>query len=105
MDTCPELDIKQIIAKLKGFEGLTWQQIEQATHDRTNKSRHHAISLDKLTDSGGDAYKRKFLPQVQPTEIFSLALDNPKRLIGFREGNSFYIVWIDLEHDFVRVSK
>lgn len=105
LEACKELHIKQIIAKLKDFEGLTWQQIEQATHDRTNKSRHHALSLDKLTDKGIDAYKRKFLPQVQPTEIFSLALDNLKRLIGFREGSSFYVVWIDIEHKFVQTKK
>ena len=49
LNKCSDLTIRKIILALKGLEGMTWDDIEFATHDSKNKSKHHSINLEKLT--------------------------------------------------------
>lgn len=101
LNKCSDLTIRKIILALKGLEGMTWHDIAFATHDSKNKSKHHSINLEKLTKDGKRAYSKKFNDETRPEELFSIALNNLMRLLGYREGSSFYVIWIDPNHDFV----
>lgn len=92
--------IRDVIPKLKSWESMTWRDIFKQTHD-DSKSSNHFINKSDLTDEG-----LKNLPNYYDDEcLFSLRINNKERLIGYLEGNVFYILWFDQEHKAVKSHK
>lgn len=89
------------IPKMMSFEGMTWGEIIRQTHDKTCKSSNHYIGFDKLSPQG----KQNFPNYYDSDNLFSLRIDNLKRLIGFLEDGTFYILWYDQGHEAVMTTK
>lgn len=89
------------IPKMIDFEGMTWGEITRQTHDKSHKSSNHYIGLDKLTPQG----KQNFPNYCASDNLFSLRIDNVRRLIGFLEDGTFYILWYDQHHEVVSTAK
>lgn len=99
---CTEKMLRHMLEKFKALEKMTWHAILQATHDQ-GKSRSHPIEIYDLTKRGLKAFREMFPEKTnQPSELFSLALNNKNRVIGIREENIFYIIWLDHQHEFVK---
>lgn len=90
------------IPKLKHFEGMTWEDIMRQTHDK-GKSSNHFISIDALCS---EAQKILINEQYYPTDqLFSLRIDNMRRLIGFLDDGIFCVLWYDQNHEIVKSNK
>ena len=77
-----------IHGKLKGFETMSWIEIESGGS--------HNVSKDKLDPA---AKKRlATLKQDDVDELFSLRLTGKQRVWGIREVNVLKILWWDPEH-------
>lgn len=100
LDLCEHSTLHTMLQAFKSIETMTWQNILQATHDK-GKSRSHPIETNALTNKGYLAYKKKYPKVEQQPELFSLAICNKLRVIGYRDGSSFYVIWIDPNHNFV----
>ena len=90
---------KTVIPKLKDFEGMTLNEIKQQTHDKSNKSSNHFLKYDDLTI----AAKKEVDEQKDNLDgLFSLRINNMKRLVGILEINVFYILWYDQKHESIK---
>ncbi len=90
---------KTVIPKLKDFEGMTWNDIKNQTHDKSNRSNNHFISVADLTIEA----QRKVDEQKDNLDgLFSLRITNLKRLVGILEKNVFYILWYDQKHESIK---
>jgi hypothetical protein len=88
--------IEGIINKLKNFERMTWGEIEK------NK-QSHSISLDCISKEARDRLKKMNRDDLDP--LFSLRLSGKERIWGWRDQESFYIIWWDPEHTVYPVPK
>lgn len=94
---------REVLQKLMDYGCMTWAEIDRQKHDR-GKSKHHYLSYESLSDAAkGRIEARKF--DEDTDAIFSFALQNMLRIIGFRRGAEFYVVWYDPEHQFCPSSK
>ena len=98
--TPPRVDAKLVLEKLVSYSSMTWQQILQQTHDNSKSKNHPLENLYCLSDKALERIKKKKFSDEDLEKLFSLALNNTVRLIGFREGAIFQIVWYDAEHEF-----
>jgi hypothetical protein len=91
-----------IIAKLKDFETMTWQEILDASGGKRcgNGNNHHAISANRLPKAERIEFiKKKYMTDYE--EVFSLRLTGQMRLVGIIDDiNVFYILWFDRYHAF-----
>lgn len=91
------------VPKLKQFEGMTWEEILRQTHDKGKSSNHFILSLDLLCR---EAQKILMDEQCYPVDqLFSLRIDNRRRLIGFLDDGIFCILWYDQNHEIVKSNK
>lgn len=83
---------------LRHFESMTWAEIKRASKSgRSRGSMHHAVDTDKL---GKQAKNR--LAELKYEDwgvIFSLRLDQKRRLFGMRDQNVFEVLWYDPSHE------
>lgn len=87
--------LPDILRSLKSFEGMQWGEIEKQTHDR-GKSSNHWISRDRLSKMTQNKLKQEHLDDIE--ELYSLRLNNMRRLLGVREGEVFVLYWIVSDH-------
>lgn len=78
---------------------MSWSEIDHQTHDAKGKGKHHFLSAEGLSKQAKERIKAKRL-EDQTDAIYSLALQNVIRIIGVREGATFYVVWYDPKHEF-----
>lgn len=74
---------------------MQWGEIERQTHDQ-GKSSNHWISKDELSKMAQDKLKQEHLDDIE--ELYSLRLNNMRRLLGVREGEVFFLYWIVSDH-------
>lgn len=98
-----DLDAKFIFDKIINYSTMTWREILRQTHDE-GKSKNHTIVLDSLSKKARERIEKLELAD-KVDNIYSLALDNTKRLIGIRNGAEFQVIWYDANHDFCSSSK
>lgn len=91
--------LKEIFEKMIYYECLTWAEIKKHTHDKSNKSKHHFLDTDGMSDEAISRIKAMGMDEETDT-IFSFALQNKLRIIGIREGCVFHVVWYDPDHRF-----
>lgn len=89
---------REMLEKIIAYSNMTWSQVKRQTHD-DGRSKHHFLEIGKLS---GAAVERISVKQLQEYEdsIFSFAFQNKLRIIGIREGQMFYAVWFDPQHQF-----
>ena len=88
-----------VLSKLIDYGNMSWSEIKKQTHDKDNKSKHHFLDIEKLSDEAGKRISA--LKYDDKTDaIFSLAFTNTLRIIGIREEEKFHIVWYDPFHEF-----
>ena len=92
---------EKIIAKLKDFEKMNWQEILDASGGKSsgNGNNHHDIPANKLPKEEQQTFiKKKYMEDYE--KVFSLRLTGKMRLIGVVDINVFYILWFDRNHEF-----
>lgn len=81
---------KDLLAKLKSYESMTWAQIE------SDKKRNHSVGI---TDLCKDARKRVVELNLDVDELFRFRLDGTSRLWGIRDRHHFSLLWWDPKHE------
>lgn len=99
-----DFNSQEVLEKLIAYGNMTWQEIARQTHDKKNRSKHHYLDYDGLSQ---EAKQRIIaLKMDEDTDaIFSFALRNTVRIIGTRDGDEFHIIWYDPNHKFYPSSK
>ena len=77
---------------------MTWSDIRKQTHDN-NKSKHHFLEMESLSGAALERIRANKLEDFSDS-IFSFALQNKLRLIGYRQDAFFHLVWFDPQHEF-----
>lgn len=87
-----------ILEKLIAYENMTWNQITGMTRQGKNSvgTMSHNIPRGLLIRK---AQKRLEELQIYEDEIFSLSLDNRKRLWGILDSGVLRIIWYDSRHE------
>lgn len=89
---------KEILGKQIEYNGMTWIEAKQQTHDRTGKSKHHYLAEGTLSKEAADRLKARHLENYSDS-IFSFALQNKLRVVGYRENEFFHVLWYDPGHE------
>lgn len=87
----------KIYPKLRDFETKTWKEVERETTGNDASSKHHAITLDKLSKEARDRLTALKLNDLD--SLFSLRLDGTLRIFGIRNQNYLRILWVDQDHE------
>lgn len=87
-----------VLGKIVEYSCMKWTDIMMQTHDRTNKSKHHYLSDAGRLSPEAKERLRKMQQEDNTDALFSFALLNKIRLIGFREGDDFHVLWYDANH-------
>lgn len=92
-------DAKEILGALKSFEGMTWQQIMNASGGKAegHGSNSHFIPI---ADIAKEAQERlAFLNLDAEDMIFSLRIGAKKRIWGMLRNRALEIIWYDENHE------
>lgn len=87
-----------VLGKIMEYSCMKWTDIMMQTHDRKNKSKHHYLSDASHLSPDARERLQKMQQEDNTDALFSFALTNKLRLIGFREGDDFHVLWYDPEH-------
>ncbi len=88
-----------VLKKVVEYGGRKWKEIKQDTHDSKNKSKHHFLEYNELSDIAKERIAAKRLGEYTDS-IYSLSLCNKIRIIGLRSDDRFEAIWFDPEHEF-----
>ncbi len=81
--------IQDLLGKIFELQKLTWQNL--------NQNGSHVIQIVKIIPSA-----QKRLQQLEKDdldELYSLRISGKKRIWGIKEGNIFWLLWWDPEHE------
>ncbi|HEY4740865.1 MAG TPA: hypothetical protein VIH76_09755 [Candidatus Acidoferrales bacterium] len=87
---------RQILGKLKSFEGLTWASIKEAAGGKHHGTNNHSIKISEL-----NAPARRRISELRLEEydkVFSLRFSNTIRIYGIRDGRAMRLLWYDPYH-------
>lgn len=82
--------LQKIVQRLQSYEGLIW-------HDLKRDHRCHPWGLDAIPK---ECYDRLEERQIDVDELYQIPLGNKPRIIGYKTGSTFYLMWYDLDHRF-----
>lgn len=90
--------MEYLLGKLIDFEQITWGEILRTTRNSksSNNTSSHNIPIDRLIK---DAQNRLEELNIYEDELFSLSLDNKKRLWGILDSGVLRIIWYDPKHE------
>jgi hypothetical protein len=92
----PAPTVREILAKLRGLEAMTWSEILRRPHD-------HPIAVGALAKSARDRLAELRLDDVD--ELFQIGLSNKERVFGIRHHHVLDLLWWDPEHKVYPVAK
>lgn len=95
----PDFDSQEVLLKMIDYGNMKWSEICSQTHDKHNKSKHHYLSEQELSEDAKERIKAKHLEEDTDV-IFSFSFRNTLRIIGIRNDAEFHIVWYDPNHEF-----
>jgi hypothetical protein len=95
---------QKVLPKLQNFASMTWNQINFQTHDGGKSSNHGLDPSKNLTSLGKNAWSQVD-QEFKDMQLFSLRLENLSRIIGFRDGAIFHVIWFDSSHAFAKVTR
>ena len=81
----------KIFSKLRNYETMTWNQIQQ------NKKRDHSVPVHSMISKAQTRLEELKLDDEE--ELFRFRLDGESRVWGIREGRVFKILWWDPNHE------
>ena len=84
------------MSKLQNFESMTWEEIMKATGGRDKGTNSHFVEVGKLTNNA-----KKRLAEIEQddvSQLFSLRLDNKKRIYGIHDRRALKLLWYDSYH-------
>lgn len=96
-------DAEMCFECMLAYSKMTWQEVINGTHDK-GKSKHHYLAPQSLSKKAVDRINKKGFNDKSDS-LFSFALNNKVRVIGFRNGAVFQVVWYDAEHAFTESKK
>ncbi|MGN0800725.1 MAG: hypothetical protein ACI4NU_09895 [Christensenellales bacterium] len=99
------MDAPEVLEKIIVYGKRKWNEIEKDTHDKKNKSKHHFLTDFEKYSNEAKERVRKLNLEGDLDRIYSLALNNTKRIIGLRIGKEFHPIWYDKDHKFYPSSK
>ena len=82
--------LKKIIQALQSFEGMIWYDVKQKGHC-------HSWGLDEIPV---ECFNRLEERQIDIVELYQIPLGNKQRIIGYKTGKFFYLMWYDHNHKF-----
>jgi len=82
--------LRKIVQSLQTYEGLTWQEVKQKNHC-------HPWGTDDIPK---ECAKRLTEHQIDVEQLYQIPLGNKPRIIGYKDGQIFYLMWWDKEHKF-----
>ena len=90
---------KEIYPKMKNFESITWQELENQTFFGKGKTKtmHHWVSTARIIKEAKERLKEIKLDDYD--EIYSIRLSGTNRVWGIRINNYFRILWFDFDHE------
>ena len=94
-----DMNHKDILDKIVQYSARTWRDIKMETYGDDNKTKHHNLSYDHLSESARERIARLHLDD-DVDAIFSMRLDNRTRIIGLRNSHFFVVKWFDPKHKF-----
>ena len=88
---------KLVLDKIISYSSMTWTEIKRQTHDG-GKSKNHMLDPDSISAEVMERIKERGLEEYSDA-IFSFALQNKIRIVGYRENQFFYVLWYDPNHE------
>lgn len=82
--------LKKIVQALQSYEGLTWHEVKRRRHC-------HPWGLDDIPNECSARLEER---QIDIEELFQIGLGNRPRIIGYKTGRIFYLMWYDQRHKF-----
>ncbi len=82
--------LKKIVQSLQSYEGQVWHDVKRNRHC-------HPWGLDEIPK---ECYARLQERQIDITELYQISLGSKPRIIGYKAGNIFYLMWWDAKHKF-----
>jgi len=82
--------LRKIVQLLQSYEGLKWHEVKRKPHC-------HPWGLDEIPK---ECYSRLEERQIDVEELFQIGLGNKPRIIGYKTGSIFYLMWYDPDHKF-----
>lgn len=95
----PDFKHREVLQKLMEYGNMTWDEIGRQQHDKSRKTKHHYLTFDDLSKEAIERIRIRHFDE-ETDIIYSFALQNLLRIIGFRQGAEFHIVWYDPKHVF-----
>jgi len=82
--------LKNIVQKLQSYEGQKWHDIKRNRHC-------HPWGVDEIPR---ECLHRLEERQIDITELYQIPLGSMPRIIGYKYGATFYLMWWDAKHKF-----
>ena len=90
-------DIEQILTYLSNLESQRWSEILTDKSGRRSNTRNHHIDISELSK---DAQSRATEIRVDEFgELCSIAISGQKRVWGYIVDGTFFVVWLDVNHE------
>lgn len=87
---------RDLLARLKAFEGLTWAQLKAQAGGRKRGTNHHSLFTAEFCKHARDRLRTLRLDDFD--SLFSLRLANTLRIYGIRDGRVLQLLWHDPHH-------
>ena len=89
--------VDSVFHNLRGFEGMTWRSVIQASGGRSRGTNSHYIHIENMIK---EARQRLEALKYNETELFSMRLQGTVRLFGTIDPKSgcFFVLWYDPAH-------
>lgn len=87
-------NFKEILAKLKSFESMTWGEIERKV-DKGGQRQNHEMPKEKVCNEAQDRLKKLNLDKF---DLYQLRFSGKERLWGIRTAEILNILWWDPNH-------
>jgi len=88
------MNCENVLGKIIHYSMKIWREIKRETHDATNKTKHHHLDYDHLSDSAKQRIARLRL-ESDIDNIYSMRLGNKTRIIGLQDREFFVVKWFD----------
>ena len=91
-------NVEEIFFFLSTLEGMTWHDLKKQNGGRGKNggTNHHAVQVDDLTKLARD--RLRDLKLDEHNELFSLRVNNTRRIYGIKSNKVFKVLWYDEYH-------
>lgn len=103
----PGNDAEAILGFICSVSSSTWQELgDMRTGDAGKRHRlHHEIPISSLPQAAQTSLSNRRLDEIVSDDLYRFRLNGTARLWGFREGDTFHVLWWDPDHEVYPSSK